>query len=244
MSRWEVRISDPRRERRVRLLLVLALLALPLAFYGGQRWQAGDSGRQADERERLARKTETQARELETLRQRYVVMESGEQLARQAVEQNRQTIKGLEEQIFKLQQDLAFYQGVLAPDSRREGLRIGTFELHAGDTPRRFRYKLTLSRVGQDEKPLSGRLRVSLIGKQAGKDLSLDLAPLTQGLPDALSGSDIPFDFKHFQAIPEAGRYGEIDLPEGFEPRQIKVRATIQGQAKEQERLFNWIDGE
>lgn len=241
--RWEVRVNDPRRERLRRLMLVVALAGPPLAFYAGQRWQLHEAGTLQTQREQLERQTIEQARTVERLRQRFAVVESGEQLARQAGEQNRQTIKGLEERIFRLQQDLAFYQGVLAPDSRREGLRIGAFELHAGETPARFRYRVMLGRVGSDEKPLAGRLRLTLIGRQAGKDTELDLAPLSQGLPD-LAEKAIPFGFKHFQAIPEAGRYAELTLPPGFEPRQVKVRADVEGKGGTQERLFEWKEGE
>ncbi len=237
--RWEVRVSDPRRERLWRALLVLALAGLPLAYFAGQQRQDGEAGVLRAERDRLERLTVDQARTLERLRQLFAVAESGEQLAHQASEQNRQAIKALEERIYTLQQDLAFYQGILAPDSRREGLRIGAFELHAGETPTHFRYRLVLGRVGAADAPLAGRLRLTLIGRQAGKDTEVDLAPLSRGLPDPKEAA-IPFGFKHFQAIPDAGRYAELTLPAGFEPRQVKVRADVEGKGEAQERLFEW----
>ena len=39
MAGWEVRPSDPRRAGRMRLVLLLLLLAIPAAFYGGTWWQ-------------------------------------------------------------------------------------------------------------------------------------------------------------------------------------------------------------
>src|SRR5690606_15348045 len=131
------------------------------------------------------------------------------------------------------------YKGVLAPASRREGLRIRAFELQATDQPRRFRYKVMLSRVGQDDKPLEGRMRVIILGRQGSKDATLELAALSDELPE----QDIPFAFKHFQAFPEGGRFAELQLPEGFTPHQIKVSAEVQGQ-KPLERTFKWIDEE
>ena len=68
---------------------------------------------------------------------------------------------------------MASYKGVLAPASRREGLRIKTFELQATDRPEHFRYKILLSRVGKGETPLEGQLQVSIVGKQAGQDVTL-----------------------------------------------------------------------
>ncbi|WP_372865784.1 DUF6776 family protein [Pseudomonas sp.] len=181
--------------------------------------------------------------ELDQVRQRLVVVSSGERVAQQANEQSRLTIKLLEEQIFKQQQDLASYRGVLAPASRREGLRIRAFELQATDRPLHFRYKILLSRVGKDDKPIEGQLVVTVEGRQDGKAVSLELAALTQNLPDQFSGQVIPFAFKHFQAIPEAGRFAELKLPDGFIAHQIRVRAEIKGE-KPLERTFKWIDQE
>ncbi|HBX56923.1 DUF6776 family protein [Pseudomonas sp. UBA2684] len=243
MAGWEVRPSDPRRAGRVRLALLLLLAAVPLAFYAGTWWQARSTQALMAEQQPMQAQLLKQEQELDQLRQRLAVVGSGEKVAQQANEQSRLTIKLLEEQIFKQQQDLAFYKGVLAPASRREGLRIRTFELQATDTPGRFRYKLLLSRVGKDDKPLVGQLQVTVEGRQGDKELSLPLAALTEGLPEPLSAPVIPFAFKHFQAIPEAGRFGELKLPEGFVPRQVRVRAEIDGE-KPLERTFKWIDEE
>ena len=167
------------------------------------------------------------------------VLSSAEKLSQQANEQSRLSIKLLEEQIYKQQQDLAFYKGVLAPASRREGLRIRAFELQATDSPGLFRYKILLSRVGKGEAPLEGQLHVSIVGKQGEQDVTLELAALSADLPDALPEQPITFVFKHFQAIPEAGRFAELKLPEGFVPREIKVRAEVAGE-KPLLRTFKW----
>jgi len=236
MAGWEVRPSDPGRTRRQCLLSVLVLLCIALAFYAGSLWQqsiagAVQSAKQAPD--------ESLAREVEELRQRVAVLSSTEMLSQQANEQSRLTIKLLEEQIYKQQQDLASYKGVLAPASRREGLRIKTFELQATDRPDYFRYKILLSRVGKGEAPLEGQLQVSIVGQQGGQAVTLELAALTTGLPDALPEQAFAFSFKHFQAIPEAGRFAELKLPEGFVPREIKVRAEVQGE-KPLLRTFEW----
>ncbi|WP_298184587.1 DUF6776 family protein [uncultured Pseudomonas sp.] len=217
----------------------LLLLSIPLAFYAGSLWrlhlQSAAVAGYASEQGR----DEQLAREVEELRQRVVVLSSAEKVSQQANEQSRLTIKLLEEQIYKQQQDLASYKGVLAPASRREGLRIKTFELQATDRPGHFRYKILLSRVGKGEKPLEGQLQVSIVGAQAGKNVTLELAALSADLPDALPEQPITFAFKHFQAIPEAGRFAELKLPEGFVPSEIKVRAEVKGE-KPLLRTFKW----
>lgn len=243
MAGWEVRPSDPRRAGRMRLVLLSLLLAIPAAFYAGTWWQSHATRTIEVEYQPLQQRLIVLEQELDQLRQRLIVASSGEKVAQQANEQSRLTIKLLEEQIFKQQQDLAAYKGVLAPASRREGLRIRAFELQATDRPGHFRYKILLSRVGKDDKPLDGQLVVTVEGRQGGKAVSLELAALTQDLPDQFRGQMIPFAFKHFQAIPEAGRFAELKLPDGFTAHQIKVRAEIKGE-KPLERTFKWIDQE
>ena len=239
---WEVRLSDPRRERRRRWLQLLLVLAIPVSFALGWYWpQAQPQQAPADTQALLTRLAE-QEQELELLRQRLAVVGSSDKVTQQAMEQNRRTIKLLEEQIFKQQQDLAFYKGVLAPASRREGLRIRTFELQATDTPRIFRYKILLSRVGKDDKPLQGQLQVTVEGQQGGKDISLELASLTQGSGDSLHEQAIPFAFRHFQAIPEGVRFAELELPEDFEPLEVRLRASVKGQSQPLERRFSWAE--
>lgn len=221
-----------------RLAPVALLLALPAAFYAGH-WQ---SQRQLAVRLEQARVQAEQLQlrtvELEQLRRQLAVMESGEQLARQAGEQNRQTIKLLEEQVFQLQQELATYKEVLAPDSRREGLRIRAFQLQSTDDPRRFRFQILLSRVGPDERPLEGTLLVELRGRQGGRSRDLPLATLAETVP----AEGLPFAFRHFQAIPEGGQFAELVLPEGFEPLEVRLRARVKGQRLPLERSFRWAE--
>lgn len=184
---WEIKFSDPRHERRRRILLTLLLLAVPLAFALG--WGTLSYLRPVTDAHELQVLISEKDQELEFLRQRLAVVGSSEKVAQQAIEQNRRTIKLLEEQIFKLQQDVAFYKGVLAPGSRREGLRIRAFELQATEDPQRFRYKLLLSRVGTAEEPLEGTLSITLQGKLGGKDKNLSLASVS----DEFSGNKTPF---------------------------------------------------
>lgn len=235
MTMWEVKSIDPRVQRRQRILMVLAVLALPMLVYGAY-WKGGEDSRERIRQlEVLEQHYEQLTRELEHAQQMQAVLSSGERLGRQANEQSRQTIKLLEEQIYKLQQDLAFYKGVLAPASRREGLRIRSFELQGTDDPLLYRYKLLLSRVGTDDKALEGQVRISVVGKREGKEVELDLAELSSEWNSTTS-----FGFRHLQAFPEGARYAELRLPEDFVPDQIKVRADIKGQRQPLERTYNW----
>ncbi|WP_339489395.1 DUF6776 family protein [Pseudomonas sp. EL_65y_Pfl2_R95] len=244
MAGWEVRPSGPDRSGRVRVLVLLLLLALPAAFYAGMQWQLQQAESIAAEIKPMAKRIAEQESQLDDLHAQMAIAVSGASVAEKANEQNRLTIKLLEEQIFKEQQDLSFYKGVLAPASRREGLRIRKFELQATENPQRFRYKLLLSRVGKDDKPLNGQLHITVEGSQGAKDkVVLELSSLTDDEFVPFKDKLIPYTFKHFKSIPEAGRFAELELPDGFEPNQIRVRAEIKGE-KPLERTFKWLDKE
>ncbi len=111
MSGWELQFRDPRRAWLVRLGVGALLLAVPLAFLGG-RWSTGaDAARSEADAQRQETLIGEQKAELERLRIEIEVLRSGERLSQQATEQSRQTIKLLEDQVFKQQQDIAFYKG-------------------------------------------------------------------------------------------------------------------------------------
>ncbi|WP_240924460.1 DUF6776 family protein [Metapseudomonas otitidis] len=240
MASWEVRVSDPRRERLLRLVLCALVLALPASFFAGGWQQAERSREVVEQRDQLLQENQQQARELEQLRQRQAVLESGERLGQQANEQSRQAIKMMEEQVFALQQELAVYKGVLAPDRQADGLRIRALEVHGTDMPSRYRMRLMLSRVGKDERALAGALSIRILGRQGNKETALLLADLAKDLPKG----GVPFSFKYFQAIPDAGRFIELELPEGFVPRRIEVSARVEGQREPLLRTFDWTDEE
>ena len=104
---WEVRLSDPRRERRRRWLQLLLVLAVPAAFALGWYWPQVQPQQTPEDTHALLTRVAEQEQELELLRQRLAVVGSSDKVTQQAMEQNRRTIKLLEEQIFKQQQDLA-----------------------------------------------------------------------------------------------------------------------------------------
>lgn len=228
----------PRRVRGRRLVSIALLLALPAAYFAGY-WQSEHRvGEELGQARVQAEQLQLRSAELDQLRRRQAVVDSGTSLAQQAGEQNRQTIKLLEEQIFQLQQELATYKDVVAPASSREGLQIRSFELQSTADSRRFRFKILLSRIGSDAQMLKGSLQVELRGRRKGKNTSLSLAELGAALP----AGDLAFAFRHFQAIPEGAGFAELLLPEGFEPQEVRVLARVEGQRQPLERSFRWAE--
>lgn len=226
------------RERGWRLVPVALLLALPAAYLAGYWHSERRLGATLDQARVQAEQLQLRSAELDRLRRQQAVMESRSKLAQQAGEQNRQTIKLLEEQIFQLQQELATYRDVVAPADSHEGLQIRAFELQGTEDPRRYRFKILLGRVGSDAQPLQGTLQVELQGRLGGKAARLSLAELVADLP----ADGLAFAFRHFQAIPDGASFAELLLPEGFAPQEVRVRAAVEGQRQPLERSFRWAE--
>ncbi|WXL26462.1 DUF6776 family protein [Ectopseudomonas mendocina] len=233
MSGWEVLPANPRRSKRAILFSGVLFISIPLAFWAGSEWQQGRSGASGD-----AQQIDQLEQELEELRQQMVVLKSAEQLSLQANEQSRLTIKLLEEQIYKQQQDLAFYKGVVAPESRQEVLNIKAFELLPTESEGRYRYKVLLNRLGKGDKPLQGRLHISVSGKHDGKAQTLSLAELVDGIAGS-QGEPVEFSFRHFLAVPEAAQFAEMQLPVGFDAEKVIIKAEIKGQSSVVQ-TFDW----
>ncbi|WP_191983612.1 DUF6776 family protein [Pseudomonas aeruginosa] len=104
------------------------------------------------------------------------------------------------------------------------------------DDPQRFRYKVMLSRLGRDDRKLDGRLKVRISGKLARKNATYDLEQLS---PE-LGKTGLSISLRHFQSIPEGGRFAELELPKNFIPKLIDVRAELNGQSKPLQRRFDW----
>lgn len=233
MSGWEVRPTNPRRSKRGLLMTGALVACIPLSFWAGSKWQEGQGLPVTD-----AQQSQHLEQEIEELRQQMAVLKSAEQVSQQANEQSRLTIKLLEEQIYKQQQDLAFYKGVVAPERRQDELNIKAFEVLPSEAAGRYRYKILLNRLGKGEKPLQGTLLITVSGKQDGKTVTYSLADLSEGIHDA-QPHPIEFGFKHFLAIPEAAQFAELQLPEGFVAERVAIKAEIKGQ-KPIVRTFEW----
>ena len=134
----------------------------------------------------------------------------------------------------ELRTQLAFYQQVMAPELDEQGFLIEGFNLEPALSDNSFRFELVLMQQNKTKNTLKGNLDVTLIGSEKGeaKQYSID------GLLSNQEQKSLTFSFKYFQVIE-----GEIRLPEGFQPEQVSVNATIfQFRRKKGEltTIFDW----
>ena len=174
--------------------------------------------------------------ELDALRKSHQQLDVDLLVANEAVTEGREIVQQLERQLFRVQQDLAQYQGALSPNAMVPGLRIQAFELHATEQPNRYRFKVMVTRVGEDSDSVQATLQLSVHGQQNGKAVVLPLSDLATDLPeDAMA-----LNFRYFQVVPPTAGVAALVLPEDFEPQRVTLKA-VEGADVLVEQSFDWI---
>ena len=216
-----------------RSVVILLLVMVPVSAWQG--WEAAMRAQQPHELERqaLIERQGQLVKEVEDWRQRYHQLEVDLLVARDAAVEGRETVHELEAQLFKVQQSLAQYQGVLAPSAMDPGIRIQAFELHGTEVANVFRYKVMVSRVGNESDTVQADLQLTVMGEQDGEASSLTLDQLTGEL------GALAVDFRYFQVVPASSEQARLTLPEGFVPQQVKVVASQEGKPVV-EQIFEW----
>lgn len=214
-STGKSRVSGPL-SRRQQLLIWVLLAGLPLSGLLG--WIGAMNSEAMQDYQRLRDERAGIQAELEDIRLRDKQLEVDLLVARQSISDGQAVISDLEQQLFRLQQDLAQYQGALVPNAMAPGVRIQAFELQRTDVPGVYRYKIMVSRVGNESDTLQAELQLTLQGQLEGETVQVALAELSSGRTESL-----PLNFRYFQVVPSSDD-AELMLPLGFEPEQIQLK--------------------
>lgn len=216
-------------------VIILLLILVPVSAWQG--WEAAMRAQQPHELERqaLIERQGQLVTEVEDWRQRYHQLEVDMLVAKDAAVEGREAVHELEAQLFKLQQNLAQYQGVLAPSAMDPGIRIQAFELHSTETADIFRYKVMVSRVGNESDTVQATLQLEVLGKQNDKAATLGL----EALGGDVGAAGLTLDFRYFQVVPANSEQAKLTLPEGFVPQQVKLTASKEGKTLV-EQVFDW----
>lgn len=225
LPRFQIRAD--RSSQRWRLWAVSLLAALACMLLGAllaTTWTRQSVDRQ--ERDRIGALTS----ENDALRQRVVVLERSEMIAKTALADVQQTLSARAEEIDTLRADLAFY-GRLVGGQQREGLAVHAIRIRPVNESNAWNFDVTLTQNFKRGQQTRGRLTLTVDGIQDEKLRSLDWAQLTQ----SPSADGIAYDFRYFEQVS-----GTIMIPKGFEPNRIRVHA--QGEGGRASHEFAWAD--
>jgi hypothetical protein len=221
------------------LLLLAGVAAVGLAIYGV--WWVYDLGKldgsveleslRADHavlKEQSSRLLE----EKKFLTGQVAVLERSAGIDRQATEDVRNDLAGLEEELQAAREEVEFYRGIISPAAVQSGLRIHRFKLKPEALPGRYIYNLVLTQLTQNKRPVSGVVDWRISGLMLGEPGELALAGVTR--PGV---QQLKFRFRYFQSLT-----GVITLPEGFEASYVTLTITPAGNDRQEvvQQVFDW----
>jgi hypothetical protein len=128
-----------------------------------------------------------------------------------------QDLKSEQQKLFDTRKELAFYQKIISPDLQANSLIIDSFTLSPTEAVGQYKFNLVLIEQDKQKNFAKGQIRLTLIGKKAGKKTNVDLLQLA-----GFSKADRRFSFKHFQIFE-----GEFLLPSAFVAEQVEVTVSV-----------------
>ena len=148
-----------------------------------------------------------------------------------ALENTRQEMIVLQRQIYRRGEELKLYQDLLQDNNQPKGLSVSDLNMVAMDDGR-FKYRWVARQKTVKMQTLSVYSDMWILGTQDGEAVSLSV----DTLDDQVKKLPIKLEFKYFSI-----NQGIIQLPEGFEPEQVRItlRYTWMKEAQSDQK-FDW----
>ena len=169
------------------------------------------------------------------LRKQVAALQVESVMAASSVSSYKKMLEAREQQGRSLEEQLSFYQRVVAPEVTQDGFFIDGIQVSPLASDNRYRIKAVLLQQNENKAMLKGELAVLIKGSLGGKPHEIKA-----GEGGFLPNGNIKWGFKFFQTVDE-----EFTLPAGFIPVQIVFSTEVfQWKSKRGEYVnsVNWID--
>ncbi len=225
----------PTRRRITVIVLVLLVAGGVYGMFEFGRYRAGfDVVAGLKQRTALQNEIETHEATISELRAKVAQLESSTVGQTREREEVQRTIGDLQAQVARLNQDLAFYRGIVTQNANSAEVKIQQARMVATSTANKFRVRVTLVQPMKPDSVVSGVVILSVDGEVDGKPGRADFATLSGG-----KRREISFTFRYLENIEE-----EITLPPGMKPEQllVEVRSSRRGSAPVQQSYVWSVD--
>jgi septal ring factor EnvC (AmiA/AmiB activator) len=183
------------------------------------------------ERRELVRDLRAARSEIDDLKGQLVYERRSTEIDQQSCDSVRTSLGSLQAEVSDLNEQLAFYRGIVSPELSRVGVRIYAFRLSQTAASDTFRYDLTLIQAVRHNRKIAGRIQIQVEGQLGGSRRTFSLSELATD-----PGHDLTFSFKYFEEIS-----GELRIPAGFRPEQVTVTlAADAGSEQNVREQFDW----
>jgi len=207
------------------------LVIIITALFLGRYWGSKVFDKEMIEKVQLeVRTVDLEAQVLESNRNLGLIKLSAEVDA-VALENTRQEMIVLQRQIYRRGEELKLYQDLLQDNNQPKGLSVSDLNMVAMDDGR-FKYRWVARQKTVKMQTLSVYSDMWILGTQNGEMVSLSV----DMLDDQVKKLPIKLEFKYFSI-----NQGIIQLPEGFEPEQVRItlRYTWMKEAQSDQK-FDW----
>ncbi len=217
-SRLVVKSHEP---NRLRLAIALLVTLLVVAAWGLFEWGRKAAGYDRVTAARVRGELNDRITELETdndgLRHELALLRTSDRVDQEAYSQVSVELDDLQSQIAELNEELAFYRGIMSPSDGRSGLQIKAVQINPVAEDRSFNLRLILVQAGRHDARVTGGVEVTIVGEsdETPDAIRIDLAALTS------DAAKLRYSFRYFQILER-----DISLPEGFEPSSVDVSLT------------------
>lgn len=169
--------------------------------------------------------------ELKALEQQLATARAAVVVERAAASQVRSELSKAQATADRLARESELYRSLMDSSVRTRGLTLHKLEIRPSKAARAFGYRITLLQRAQRHVELQGTLVLSLKGIRDGKPQTVSGKQL-----GPVAGERIPLRLIYFQTLE-----GEIQLPEGFEPEQIRlVLDIVKGRPQKLDFVREW----
>jgi len=165
------------------------------------------------------------------LREKTLMMNEMDKLDKKTAALLQDQFQEMQDEIFKLKQELEFYRGIMDGARESNGLNIQGLNIRPLSGKNSYRLNLVLTHVAKSDKVAVGTVDVSLEGERNGNTSSVKLGEVAL---DANLDLSLKFrNFKKFEC--------DLMLPDGFSPIRVKV-VFIPKDAKKVkiQKTFDW----
>lgn len=210
----------------------MLLVAWVMYIYGQESAGYNNSALQNEQR-RLQEQLYNSGKVAAELREKYTVLEQSTAIDRQAYDSVNISLKGLQSEILELQEQVAFYTGILSPKETASGLHLTSLNFSHIDDKNSYRFKLVLAQLNHNERLIRGQASLTIEGVVNGEPKQLSLSEASGGVIKTLK-----LNFKYFQTLE-----GDVVLPEGFTPSRVLVDLHPVGKGTSRiKKNFDWTD--
>ena len=165
----------------------------------------------------------------QTLREKLAYLESGKEIDKRANDDVRKSLIELQRKNAALQEQVAFYRGIVSPGDSAAGVRVYDVKIVPDGGAGKYRYELVLIQSVRNQRRVGGEARIKLEGLRNGKSEIISIAG------SGGNQSRLKFSLRYFEEFS-----GQFTMDSRFKPQKVIVSVDPDGANNEIIEEYEW----